>query len=212
MIKYVGYLTEEKLGVILKKIFPDVVAQYKISSSGRTFKVDYFIPSTNTVVEYNGDRHYTQSKTIYRDYLLREYCLEKYNLVSIPYWIQLDSSTFKYYFGMDVEIGGDFRHGFWTKKCTLPADFTLDGYRVFHAEITDFLGYNSDIFNQVRLSLINRDMYQPLQEVFGLGPPNFIVEDVLENIQHNSEFVLKAPCPHCYDIYLPGRSVCRAKE
>lgn len=68
------------------------VTQYKV----KNFKIDFFIPATNTFIEYNGAQHYILveyfggeikfSKQQLRDENLRKYCKEnKINLIEIPY-------------------------------------------------------------------------------------------------------------------------------
>ena len=47
-IEYDGYLTEDKLGSILSTIFDKVESQVKFG----TYKVDYYLPNENIVVEY----------------------------------------------------------------------------------------------------------------------------------------------------------------
>ena len=60
------------------------------------FRVDFYLPENNTIIEYNGQQHYkevlvfserTLEQQQERDYALRQYCKESnINLIEIPYW------------------------------------------------------------------------------------------------------------------------------
>lgn len=79
----------------------DFVRQYKITNdnlicNNKSFYVDFYLPSYNIVIEYNGQQHYEQTgyfggkekleKTQDRDLSLRVYCKEHgIKLVEIPY-------------------------------------------------------------------------------------------------------------------------------
>ena len=99
------YLNEKKLGEILSAVFEQVTPQYKVSVYGQTLKVDYRIlyEDKEIFVEFNGYRHYTNSKTIERDEILELHCsVNDIILISIPYWIQLNSYTFEQFFGEEI--------------------------------------------------------------------------------------------------------------
>jgi hypothetical protein len=96
-------------------------------------------------VEFNGPTHYTQSKTIYRDYMLRDYCYHNdIRLVEIPYFVQLNDYTICEYFGDDVfdfyikdriEITTPIPSGFIEKKIILPYDYCTLGLLRFQEDI-----------------------------------------------------------------------------
>lgn len=60
------------------------------------FRVDFYLPENNTIIEYNGQQHYkevlvfserTLEQQKERDSALRQYCKESnINLIEIPYW------------------------------------------------------------------------------------------------------------------------------
>lgn len=86
----------------------DYIPQYKLNSeffSQNTIKVDFYIPSKNTIIEYNGKQHYVPvdfgdkdlqkvdekfQKQVLRDTQLRDYCkINKIKLIEIPYTVPL---------------------------------------------------------------------------------------------------------------------------
>ena len=74
-----------------------VIQNENIFCENKCFKVDFFIPSRNIVIEYNGIQHYKEvgffggdkvfEKQQERDMALRQYCKEHgIKLIEIPYW------------------------------------------------------------------------------------------------------------------------------
>lgn len=86
----------------LSKMNIDFESQYVIQNENifcenKCFKVDFYIPSRNIVIEYNGIQHYKEigffggdkvfEKQQERDMALRQYCKEhNIRLIEIPYW------------------------------------------------------------------------------------------------------------------------------
>lgn len=77
---------------ILKSKKLTFISQYKVNN----FKIDFYIPNTNTFIEYNGAQHYIPvqyfggeikfKKQQERDSYIKKYCSEnKINLIEIPY-------------------------------------------------------------------------------------------------------------------------------
>ena len=147
-----GYLTEEKLGIVLTNIFGDkVTKQYVLKHNSKKLIVDYCIklPDKTIFVEFNGYHHYTSFKNILRDISLSVYCADNnIILVEIPYFVQLENnSIFEIYFGIGVyelylknkfEIFCDFPHGFVDSKCVKPYDFCSAGWSRFSNEYKAF--------------------------------------------------------------------------
>lgn len=88
---------------ILKKYYPDVIREYKIQTA-RKFPqwLDFFIPSKNLAIEYNGEQHYKPirmwggvegfEKNKQRDAAKRQYCAE--NNIRL---IEIDGRKYKYH-------------------------------------------------------------------------------------------------------------------
>ena len=93
---------EDRVREQLDKIGIDYIPQYKIPNEdlfckNKELYVDFYIPSKNMFIEYNGEQHYNVTgyfggeqklkDTQARDMALRHYCKEhKIKLIEIPYW------------------------------------------------------------------------------------------------------------------------------
>lgn len=93
---------EDKVCKQLKEIGIEYIPQYKIPNEdlfckNKNLYVDFYIPSKNTFIEYNGEQHYNVTgyfggeqkliDTQERDMALRQYCeRHKIKLIEIPYW------------------------------------------------------------------------------------------------------------------------------
>lgn len=174
-IKIQGYLTEEKLKTVLLEIFGEVECQKVIQLPYKRARVDFYIPYLRTIIEYNGDTHYTRSKTIQRDMALSVYCnTNNIRIVEIPYWLQLDTKTLYHFFGFcwpiikDFEITTDFPHGFITDTCVLPCDFTVEGWEKFFKEYRSLINTdNYSIAIDVYKNIIHRANMTTAFEVIG---------------------------------------------
>jgi len=146
------YLTEELLGRFIKERFINekIHNQYKINK----FRVDYFLETINLVIEFNGYRHYSESKNIERDNLLIKLCVDEHiKILFIPYFVQLDSLIIRYYFEhyqlYNYEDFNSYSHGFIDSKAMRPYDFCFQGLVRYFSELE--LLPNS-ISKQIRLT------------------------------------------------------------
>ena len=131
------YLTEESLGIHLKKIY-NVDFIHNKSFIGR-FKPDYRNDDLKLIVEYDGDRHYTMAKVALRDAFKDTKERELgYQIVRWPYFVQISRESIKYFLNIDVEIEQIYQHGFIDEHCVLPADFCELGIKKF---IDDFMKF-----------------------------------------------------------------------
>lgn len=142
------YLTEDMLGVFLSERFKKTpLKQYKINLDNFNWRysgsriVDYYIYDINTIIEFDGYRHYTETNQILKDYEFNEYCYNNnLNLIRIPYFIQFnDSNIINHIFdGNDInmDVFNNYKSGFIDKKATLPNDFCIEGIYRFVEYIT----------------------------------------------------------------------------
>lgn len=174
------YLNEERLGNILNAIFENVTPQYMVKFSKKTIKIDYRVlhDGKEIFVEFNGYRHYTNSKTIERDEILFQYCsINNIMLVSIPYWVQLDSYTFEYFFGKEITkdvlidkkiaIMTSYPSGFINEKALRPLDFSVLGLARFIDEYMSFIRDDNDYWRTIKeiyCSLENDELYYILDD------------------------------------------------
>lgn len=136
------YLEEKSLGNFLSERFRLPVTSPRKKLLEGIFLPDFVIEDLKLILEYDGPRHYTQSSTAVRDeYKKIIYQQYGYNLISIPYYVQLDDiiirQLFKNYINemSSVETYNDYPHGFISDKVILPADFCSLGVHRFRQEL-----------------------------------------------------------------------------
>jgi len=157
-IKVTGYLTESKLGDVLKEIFGTENVRSQVKVPGTKMRVDFEFSYNGQVfqVEFDGDSHYRDIDVIFRD-MVKGDTLP--NLIRIPYWLQLNTDTFRALFtdgyGIDPEVSitTDFPHGFISKDCVFPASFCEMGISRFLREVYTI---SSEVLCGVRTSLLDR--------------------------------------------------------
>ena len=73
-----NYLTEKRLGVILKQIFPNYqfIHDKQVPNSNIKNRPDYRNDALKLIIEFDGHRHYSISKTILNDNL-KDYTYKK---------------------------------------------------------------------------------------------------------------------------------------
>ena len=154
VIDYNGYLTENKLFDICKNIlFKDFdiftnksICEFEnILNCPKRYRYDIVIPELKLTIEFDGYRHFQNSKTIFndieKDKLIREK-LKNWKIIRIPYYVQLDNEVLKNIFGITkITSIVKFEHGFIDKKALRVKDFSILGLARFHKslEIYHFL-------------------------------------------------------------------------
>jgi hypothetical protein len=71
-----SFLTEKSLGDVLAKLFPDRKIEAQFNVPGSRLRIDYFVPSINLAIEYDGDRHYTSPITFKNDIRKQNWTME----------------------------------------------------------------------------------------------------------------------------------------
>lgn len=179
-----NYLTEEKLGIILQKLFPDlkIIKQYKIYNRKFDFmfevsedhpyfdffdndgRFDLDIKRIKILIEYDGSYHYEKNSQARKDENLSgnmfgyQQIDEDVILIRIPYWLQLTPEIVKYLFGSELDFSQDFPHGFISKNCRTPDNFCLLGEQRFINELSDLYFQFKHIYNDVISSLRKKDV------------------------------------------------------
>lgn len=166
------HLCEENLGTLLSVLFGEqnVSKQVRIKNNEffcpLTFKIkptvmiiDYVVEFKEKTyfVEFDGYRHFNDSKVQHRDKQLKEYCRNNnITYVSIPYFLQPELILFCSLFKIDYtelnpefvdfennscfsnyveentkDIDWTYPNGFIDKKCLRPADFNIQGWNLF---------------------------------------------------------------------------------
>jgi len=128
------YLTERSLGELLCNLFgsENVERQFKIGVYKADFKVG------NLLVEFDGYRHYSQSKTILRDFALHDVAEENgLRVMHVPYFIQYKYVCEALGFA-DKDFGYAYPNGFIDAKALRPKDFSTLGCLVFSLQLDSF--------------------------------------------------------------------------
>lgn len=125
---YNGYLNEQNLGNVLIKLFPknEIISQVTVPNT--RYRSDYMVG--NTIIEFDGWRHFTQVNTIMRDRKVKEIWESlDYRVINIPYFVQLDSIMIEKYFGIKTDYICKFPHGFIDKDALTPDNFCTIGIK-----------------------------------------------------------------------------------
>jgi hypothetical protein len=169
-----GYLTEAKLIATLKRIceindYEFIGEQVRLDSNRRMpYDCGFIVPNCYVndfedevtdikfLVEFDGYYHYNDSKQQSRDIKKSNVAKQEgYELVRIPYFVQLNDDTLDHYFDYCIntdkfEIVCDFPHGFIDKKCRVPADFNMIGIERFNDELGCLdINVRNDIINSL---------------------------------------------------------------
>jgi hypothetical protein len=131
------YLTEESLASALKTLSGPRWRGTQFQLPGSRYKWDaaYRIGRKLALVDYDGDDHYRNSLRAKYDALKdREAKAAGHKVIRIPYWVQLDDATLRYYFALPGHIDQCFPHGFITTQY-FPASFCELGAERFRREL-----------------------------------------------------------------------------
>ena len=181
-LAYDGYLTEQKLIQLFKDLkeeyegcckgFLDIKTNVKV---GKRYRTDIIV-NDKYMIEFDGYQHYTSSSCIERDGLKDatwELEKEENRVIRIPYFVQLTTKTFNFFFkdiienlNKTIEIKCNYEHGFIDKKAILPADFCTYGERRFIYEMQQL---PSDVCGDIIISLINQLEKKEAVEIFPLN-------------------------------------------
>lgn len=151
-----SWLSEEKLGFYLKELFGvDFIRDRKIPNSNTLFRPDYRNDTLGLIVEFDGPRHYTEAKIVFRDKdKIELYKSLGYRVIRIPDFVQWSTETIKNLFGINFPVNKVYQHGFWYEKALLPCDYcTIGAMRFFHEIENDFLFAKEEIVRSLLLKV-----------------------------------------------------------
>lgn len=134
------YLTESLLIEFIKLHLDseNIICNKKLPGCSINCRPDYVNLDSNIIVEFDGYKHYNDAKTILRDRIKdKEFKNLGFKIIRWPYFIQLSSSSIKYYFNLDLNYHQTYPHGFIDSKALLPADFNSLGVSRFYSELED---------------------------------------------------------------------------
>ncbi len=148
-----SYLTEVLLGNYLETIFSEfeferdrVVPNSKIRN-----RADYRNDKLMLIVEFDGYRHYSETKTILADEKKDIiYSGLGYKIIRIPYFVQISKDVVFDLFGVHTNIPQVYSHGFIDKKALLPSDFCELGIKRFLFDLNRFSYIKSEIISSLK--------------------------------------------------------------
>lgn len=146
------YLTELKLGEILKDIFPDeiIINNKKIIGYKELCRPDYQIPNKKLIFEFDGPTHYTSPKRILKDIENDKfYNSIGFTVIRIPYFIQIDKDFYSNILNIDRESLYNFPNGFISDVIVLPAEYCYAGINKFLNDLERFKYASNDIINSL---------------------------------------------------------------
>lgn len=137
-INYEGYLTEQKLGEVLREVYHStdgylVESQFK---HGR-YKYDYAIFQNSDLFllfEFDGFKHFCNSKTQERDFKKDVIALNTLSvpISRIPYFVQLRQDVVPLGLPLiQVASSVQYPHGFIDPVAMHPKDFNHEGFKKF---------------------------------------------------------------------------------
>lgn len=136
------HLTEQLLGEFLNTYVAtnsnDILYNQIFECENTQWRPDYRLPKIKLIVEFDGYRHYSDSKTIYFDELKNQIWKNAgYTVIRIPYFVQLDKETALHFFGkyinnVNFEGFNNYPHGFISSSALLPASFCQIGVKNFN--------------------------------------------------------------------------------
>lgn len=165
-MKNIKYLTELKLVIfLLNEIDQNGIHNKQFMK--HKFRPDFVSHNHKLVVEFDGYLHYTKAKTILRDYEKDKIILaEGYNIVRIPYFVQLDSKVMNNLFSKYMlNESYDFityPHGFVDPQAILPADYCSLGVQRFISDLKRFNFISDEIMNSLKKIQKHQDEILPI--------------------------------------------------
>ncbi len=152
-----NYLTETKLGDILKIIYPkhEFIRNKIVPNSNVRFRPDYRCDELHLIFEFDGYNHYNSSKRIKMDSTKnRIYEGMGYKVICIPYFVQMDSGFMKNILNLDIEFNLLFPHGFISEDALLPCDYCELGIDKFLKDLNTFRYCRNDIIQSLKNKFI----------------------------------------------------------
>jgi len=127
---------------VQERLSPNAVFDTPVVGSGIKHRPDIYIREFNLVIEFDGWRHYQQSKLIladrFKDLTYKNMGL---SVKRLPYFVQLDTKIVAYLFGKwatDTSAFNSYPHGFIDPSALLPADFSELGVSKFRQDLITF--------------------------------------------------------------------------
>ncbi len=157
-----GPLTKESLGEALAIIFPGVpfLRNRPVANLKSRVRPHYHAPDLRLVVQFDDPRHYTQPIRIVRDEEENRFFMQHdYEIVHIPYFVQLSSEVIARLFGTTCSYKQQYPHGFVHRNTVLPAAFCCLGIERFVGDLERFSFIREEILKSLeqKVALIKNE-------------------------------------------------------
>lgn len=132
-MNYDGYLTEAKLGEVLKHIYPksEIVHNRNLKLNGNLYRPDYYLPKEKLVFEFDGYQHYTNPNRVIRDIHFANDTKEAgLTLISIPFFLQFNSVIICEHLLNTSQVFSNYKTG-WIDSINYPSTFCSLGIKRF---------------------------------------------------------------------------------
>jgi hypothetical protein len=165
------YLTQKKLEGILSQFF-EIETEVLIEGTRMKSDIQFLHDGKKYAVEFDGDSHYCDPTVMQRD-LRKDRLLttQEFNVVRIPYWIQLDTHNFHMFFRFDCPgiIKSNHSHGFIDKKAKLPSHFCVNGIQKF----LDMMWYMAEKYRHIFVDVLDSLNMKNYSNVNNLIPSHY---------------------------------------
>ncbi len=168
------YLTENNLGEILDRLFPNNDFEHDKSvpgSSNKRTRPDYRSDSMKLILEFDGDSHYRSARRIKADIKKdSDYTGLGYRVYRIPYFVQITSKVLEDIFYRKIKFEQDYPNGFIATNVILPADFCELGIKRFKNDLKRFSFHKLEIVDS---------LYKKIEK---LGDREIVIPSTLESL------------------------------
>lgn len=179
------FLTEGNLKTLLIWLFPtyNIICDEPLPQIKQKIRPDYRIEELKLIIEFDGVYHYTQPTSCLSD--IKNTTIYKelgYNVIRIPYFIQMDSQAIKNLFGeySKKTIECDFNnypHGFVNIKNVYPSQYCQLGIERFIKDTIYYSNIIDKLFVKIGETLNDAIMYK--QSILSVIPNNTFFNNFL---------------------------------
>jgi len=166
----------------------EIIKDKAFKESGIRNRPDFRIPELKLIIEFDGYRHFSDTKTIKADFL-KDSTYESlgYKIIRIPYFIQMRAEVitglFCEYLNIDfknsMEIESKYPSGFISDKAMLPADYCELGIYVYNKHYHFYNKIFDKFYRHHDFTLMNK--INELDSILRVYPISILKDKMLYN-------------------------------